>query len=56
LLEAAPDAIVGVDVGHQILADSESELLRLAATIALTHHERWDGGAHSYQVYGVTNS
>ncbi len=30
-------------VGHQILADSDSELLRLAASIALTHHERWDG-------------
>ncbi len=31
------------EVGHEILADSESELLRLAATIALTHHERYDG-------------
>jgi putative two-component system response regulator len=30
-------------VGYQILADSGSELLQLAATIALTHHERWDG-------------
>lgn len=30
-------------VGHEILANSKSELLRLAATIALTHHERWDG-------------
>ena len=27
-------------VGYEILADSESELLQLAATIALTHHER----------------
>jgi putative two-component system response regulator len=33
-------------VGYQILADSESELLRLAATIALTHHERFDGGGY----------
>jgi putative two-component system response regulator len=33
-------------VGHEILADSESELLQLAATIALTHHERWDGGGY----------
>lgn len=29
--------------GHQILADSKSELLQMAAAIALTHHERWDG-------------
>jgi PAS domain S-box-containing protein len=30
-------------VGHEILANSKSELLRLAARIALTHHERYDG-------------
>ncbi len=29
--------------GHEILAGSESELLQMAATIALTHHERYDG-------------
>jgi two-component system, response regulator RpfG len=33
-------------VGHQILADSNSDLLRMAATIALTHHERWDGNGY----------
>ena len=33
-------------VGDQILADSDSELLNLAATIALTHHERFDGGGY----------
>jgi PAS domain S-box-containing protein len=33
-------------VGHEILANSESDLLRLAATIALTHHERYDGGGY----------
>lgn len=33
-------------VGYEILADSESELLQLAATIALTHHERWDGAGY----------
>jgi len=32
--------------GHQILADSKSELLQMAATIALTHHERWDGNGY----------
>lgn len=39
-------------VGYQILADSESELLHLAATIALTHHERWDGGGYPQGLAG----
>jgi two-component system, response regulator RpfG len=30
-------------IGHQILAGSASDLLRMAAEIALTHHERLDG-------------
>ncbi len=30
-------------VGREILSGSKSELLQLAATIAHTHHERWDG-------------
>ena len=34
------------EMGHRLLADSDTELLRLAATIALTHHERWDGGGY----------
>jgi PAS domain S-box-containing protein len=33
-------------VGHEILDGSQSELLRVAATIALTHHERYDGGGY----------
>jgi PAS domain S-box-containing protein len=39
-------------VGHQILADSESELLRLGAMIALTHHERFDGGGYPQGLSG----
>jgi putative two-component system response regulator len=34
------------EVGHAILSGSRSELLTLAAEIALTHHERWDGGGY----------
>ncbi|MDQ2631730.1 MAG: PAS domain-containing protein [Actinomycetota bacterium] len=34
------------EVGHQILAGSESELLRMAARIALTHHEWFDGNGY----------
>lgn len=30
-------------IGYEILAGSDSNLLRLAAIIALTHHERFDG-------------
>jgi len=33
-------------VGHEILANSKSELLRLAADIALTHHECYDGSGY----------
>src|SRR5580658_1758828 len=33
-------------IGSEILAGSDSELLRLGGLIALTHHERWDGGGY----------
>ena len=33
-------------LGHRILAGSESPLLELGATIALTHHEWWDGSGY----------
>jgi putative two-component system response regulator len=32
--------------GHEILAGSRSELLRMASTIALTHHEHYDGAGY----------
>ena len=32
--------------GHALLRGSGSELLELAATIAWTHHERWDGSGY----------
>jgi len=34
------------DIGHRILGDSSSELLRMAATIALNHHEKVDGNGY----------
>ena len=40
-------------IGHEILADSESELLRIAATIALTHHEWFDGGGYPQGLAGT---
>lgn len=33
-------------IGYEMLKGSESDLLAMAATIALTHHERWDGGGY----------
>ncbi len=33
-------------IGASILAGSSSPLLQLAETIALTHHERWDGAGY----------
>ena len=40
------------EVGHRILSDSESELLQMAARIALTHHERFDGGGYPQGLEG----
>lgn len=34
------------EIGHEILAGSESPLLDLAAAIALSHHEHWDGNGY----------
>jgi PAS domain S-box-containing protein len=39
-------------VGYEILAHSESDLLRLAATIALTHHECYDGSGYPQGLTG----
>lgn len=40
-------------IGHELLSSSESPLLRLGATIALTHHERWDGLGYPNGVAGT---
>ncbi|WP_246034802.1 HD-GYP domain-containing protein [Azoarcus indigens] len=33
-------------IGHQILSKSKAPLFRLAAEVALYHHERWDGSGY----------
>jgi PAS domain S-box-containing protein len=38
--------------GHQLLSESTSELMRVAASIALTHHERWDGNGYPLGLAG----
>ncbi len=39
-------------LGYQMLIDSEFEMMRLAAMIALEHHERWDGKGYPYGKQG----
>lgn len=34
------------EIGYQILSGSQSALLNLAATIARSHHEKWDGSGY----------
>ena len=33
-------------IGGQLLSNSQSPILQMAETIALTHHERWDGSGY----------
>jgi putative two-component system response regulator len=35
-----------VTIGARILGDADTELLQLAAEIALAHHEKWDGSGY----------
>jgi putative two-component system response regulator len=37
-------------LGHKLLSGSSSEVVELAATIALTHHERVDGGGYPHRL------
>ncbi len=39
-------------IGGQLLAGSDSELLKTARAVALTHHEHWDGGGYPNRIAG----
>ncbi|SMC19673.1 putative two-component system response regulator [Andreprevotia lacus DSM 23236] len=39
-------------IGHELLARSDSPLLQLAATVALTHHEKYDGSGYPQHLQG----
>jgi putative two-component system response regulator len=40
-------------LGHEILAGAQSEILQLAAEIALTHHEWFDGTGYPHRLSGA---
>lgn len=39
-------------IGRKILKGSPSEYLQMAEKIALSHHERWDGGGYPFGLKG----
>ena len=34
------------EIGAEILGEPDSDLIRLATTVAMTHHEKWDGSGY----------
>jgi putative two-component system response regulator len=40
------------EIGAQLLGEQVSEVGRLAGSVALTHHEKWNGGGYPYGLKG----
>ena len=49
---SAPRSRLHTEAGRDLLQGSGNELLELAATIAWTHHERWDGTGYPRRLEG----
>lgn len=41
-------------IGHEILSDAKTPLMKMAAQVALSHHERWDGTGYPNGISGET--